>query len=348
MAREKSLYIARIIKENSSILIAISPSLSFVIPFLILYVLYPYSFEQTYHGRTLLLFFLWLVVLEIILDWKCLLKNRLTGFISAKTFLFIIVLSLPTAYVIIANYCGLNTVIENLALQNISQQDPLRENHASLVPISTEYISFAIFFCLLIFTTYGIKGLKRFSISALFITTIGVLFTIDLFYPYGQFTPLQILVPITATAAAYVLNFFGYQTSLVNIPYQYYGYMPYLTARDPRNSSRAASFGIAWPCAGVESLVIYTVTILFFLRRSGIPRKHKVIYFTCGAIVTYFINILRVVTIFLLAMEYGWPSPQAQRFHDHYGMLYSITWILLYPLIIIGTRRLWRYFKNRK
>jgi exosortase/archaeosortase family protein len=124
-----------------------------------------------------------------------------------------------------------------------------------------------------------------------------------------------------------------------------YGSMPDLTVTGSQGKAR---FGIAWPCSGVESLLIYTVTILLFLKKTDIPWKHRITYFSIGAVVTYLINIFRVVTIFLLAMDYGWPSPQAVQFHNYYGMLYSITWIISYPLIIIGSRALWGRIRNWK
>jgi len=123
--------------------------------------------------------------------------------------------------------------------------------------------------------------------------------------------------------------------------------MPVLRVWDPNNPLKSARFGIAWPCAGVESLIIYTVTILLFLKKTAIPWKHGIIYFIIGAIITYFINILRIVTIFLLAAKYGTQSPEVWSFHDFYGQLYSITWIISYPLIIIGTRSLWSKIRKK-
>jgi len=341
--------IAQTVKRNVNIIIMLLLILSFIAPFLILYSLYSWSFEQTYHGRTFLLFFLWLVALEIILSWEKLQKNKVNKLRSIRTVLFIIALLLPTIYVIVANYYGLNTIIEGLAKQNISQDDPLRNQHASLLTLSIEYMVFAVLFCLIILLAYGVNCLRDFSISTFFLGAIGMLFAIDNLYPYGKFSPLQIFVPATATLAGSTLNLMGYGTTItyiINDPI--YGSYPFLGVKGfPR-----AGFGIAWPCSGVESFLIYTVTILLFLKKTDIPWKHRIIYFAIGAVVTYFINILRVVTLFLIAIEkgpyfsindYDW-----QKFHNYYGMLYSITWIISYPLIIIGSRALWRRIRNWK
>jgi exosortase/archaeosortase family protein len=355
LKRIGGIVLARIIqavKRNVHIIIMFLPILSFIAPFLILYSLYAWSFEQTFHGRTFLLFFLWLVVLEIISSREKLQNTKVNKLRSIRTVLFIIALLLPTIYVVAANYYGINTIISDLTSHCISpsNMDPSQKNvTASFMPISIEYLVFAVLFCLIILLVYGINILEDFSISTFFLGIIGMLFTIDFLYPYGKFTPLQIPVPATATLAANVLNLMGYQTSMYFRTDSVYGYMPYLTASDPKNASRYVSrFGIAWPCAGVESLLIYTVIILLFLKGTGIHWKHKILYFAIGAVVTYFINILRIVSIFLISMDYGYPSTQAALFHNFYGMLYSITWIVSYPLIIIGSRALWGKIKNWK
>jgi len=345
--KEKVLDIPQTVKRNVNILIVLLPVLSFSIPLLILYFLYPYSFEQTLQGRTFQLFFLWLVSLEIILSWEKLQKNKMDKLGSIRTVSFIIALLLPTLYVIVANYYGINAIIEDLAKQNIPTEDPLREIHASVVPLSTEYLVFAVLFCLIILLAYGTNGLMDFSISTLFLGIIGVLFTIDNLYPAGRFPPLQFFVPATATLAANLLNLMGYQTSVSSVTHSYFGDIPLLKVGDPKDPSKFAAYGIAWPCAGVESLVLYTVTILLFLKKTDIPWKHRIVYFVAGAVVTYLINGLRVVTLFVIAINTGGlSSTEFQRFHNYYGSLYSITWIISYPLIIIGSRALWGKIRN--
>jgi len=337
--------IIQAVKRNVHIIIMLLPILSFIAPFLILYSLQPWTFEQTYHGRTFLLFFLWLVVLEIILSWEKLQKIKVNKLRSIRTVLFVIALLLPTIYVVAANYYGINIMIHDLTSQYIS---PLNVDStqkiiiASYMKISIEFLVFAVLFCLIILLTYGISILGDFSISTFFLGIIGVLFTIDYLYPQ-KLTPLQIFVPATATLAAKVLTLMGYQITSLSFATN----MPFLSVTNRYGQSFGAS--IDWACAGVESLLIYSVTILLFLKETAISWKQRIVYFVIGGAVTYFINILRIVTIFLLAMDYGYgPSTPAQRFHDYYGMLYSITWIVSYPLIIIATRALWGKIRNWK
>lgn len=336
--------VTQFVKNNVYILIVLLPVLSFVPAFLILYSLHSWSFEQTYQGRTLLLFFLWLLILESILCWEKL-KGKLNKLRSIRTVLFVTTLLLPTVYVVVANYGGLNAMITELANGVISLEDPLRNIHANSLSISAEYMVFAVLSCLMILLGYGLNVLTDFSISISFAGIIGVLFTMDNLYPYGRFTPLQFVVPITATLTANAFNLMGYKTSISDYMHLYYGRMPRLAVWDPENYRRYASFPIAWPCAGIESLLIYTVVILLFMKKTAIPWKQKIAYFAIGAIVTYFINILRITSLFLIAMDYGADSQQWQQFHNYYGMLYSITWIIVYPLIIIVSRVLWEKIK---
>jgi thaumarchaeosortase len=329
------------VKKNIHILERLLPLLSFIVPFLALYLLYPRSFEGdpawegSWHGRFFYLFFLWLVSLEIILNWEKLQTNKVNKLRSLRTFTLIIAFLLPTIYVIAANYSELNAIIVDLAEQN-------NVPFAHLMPLSIEYLVFAMLFNLIILLAYGTNGVVDFSISAAFLGIIGMVYVIDSLYPYGRFAPFQFIVPTTAMLAANVLNLIGFQTRLSVVTSSYHGSTPLLVIWDSQN--RVAGFKIAWPCAGVESLLIYTLTILLFLKRSLIPWKQKIIYFVIGALVTYFINILRIVTVFVIAINGGdW-----LRFHNIYGQLYSITWIISYPLIIIGSRILWQKIRCRK
>jgi thaumarchaeosortase len=250
--------------------------------------------------------------------------------------------------VVVANCYGINTIISNSAGQFISPTYKLVSTQtqeiiaASQVPISFEFLFFAAFFCFMILLEYGINTLADFSLAITFAGIFGLLFTIDELYP-GNFTPLLIFVPVTATLAAKVLTLMGYHTVLyftTNMTT-----MPLLIATN-RYGSFAAT--IDWTCAGVESLLIYTVMILLFLRKTVIPWAYRVIYFVIGAAVTYFINSLRIAYLFILGIEYGGNSLIWQNFHNDYAMLISIGWIVSYLLIIVGSQALWGKIKNRK
>jgi exosortase/archaeosortase family protein len=323
---------------KKSVFIKLSPFVSFVVPILVLYSLHQNTFEPiwtgTWENRMGYIFFLWLLSLETIISWEEL-QAKEFKLKSFKTTFFIIALPLPTIYVIISNYFGLNTLISNLAMQY-----GIKASWAELMPLSTEYLVFAVLFTLIIFLELGRSGLENYLLSTCFLLIFGIIYTINNVYPFGKFVPFQILVYPTTMFAANILNLMGYHTTVSFIDnHPIYGSLTKLGLKES-----PVEFGIAWPCAGIESLLIYTATILLFLRKSGIPSLHKIIYFMVGAIITYFINILRIVTIFVIAINKGgWGI-----FHDYYGPLYSLMWIISYPLIIIGTHTLWLKVKGWK
>jgi exosortase/archaeosortase family protein len=336
------------VKRNTNILVRLLPILSFIIPFIILYYTYPSSFEETWKGRTYYLFFIWLVFLETILSWEELETSKISKLRSKRAIGLIIFLLLPTFYVIITNFLGLNSAIAQWYTQYMGPSLSAEEINwfAPLMPLSIEYFVFGVIFISIQVITHGKKGLTNFSISTSLLFAIGTFYIIDNLYPYGRIAPLQYPALPTTTLAANVLSLMGYQTKISIGTDPYYGWMPILSAWDPKNPMKYATFGIGWPCAGVESLLLYTITILLFLKKSNISLKQRVVYFMFGAIVTYFINILRIATIFVIAMNTGVGSLQTQRFHEYYGPLYSIIWIISYPLIMIGSRALWRKIKN--
>jgi len=330
------------IKGHSDTIVKLLPLFAFVAPLALLYGLNPAdpylnlsaqgSFQLMWKGRTFQLFFIWLIALEFILNWE-IFKSKISKQNKAKLVAVAIALLLPTIYVISEYYFGLNAAIANLSLQNgVAFYDSM--------PLAIEYLVFAGLFCLTIFLSFGKKGLAGFALPALFVGLVGVLYTIDNVFPNGQFTPFQILVPTTATLAARVLGLMGCTTSLVT-----QNGMPTLQATGPLGT---AKFAIAWPCAGIESFLIYTAVALVFLQQMPISWKAKTGYFIVGATVTYFINVMRIVTIFTIGMQYGVNSNQVQTFHFYYGPLYAIAWIVSYPLIILVSQGLWRKIKGGK
>ena len=318
-----------IFREHAPYVAVIMVFLSFAIPLILLYYLHADSFTESWKGRTFYLFFIWLFVLEVILNWE---KYRndtaIRLYTKVRSFFFGVFLFLPTVYVIVSDFLGLNEIILDFSRQ-------FNVEWISWMPLSIEYLVFAALFAGIVLLAYGLRGLADFSLSTAILGAIGAIYMIDNLYPYGLFTPFQIFVPTTAMLAANVLNFMGYQTRLI-----INSSMPLLQVW---NSEGGAQFRIAWPCSGVQSLLIYTLTILLFLKKTDISWIQRGVYLFVGAIVTYFINALRIVSIFVIAANGG----DYLLFHDYYGELYSMTWIVSYPLVVIGSRVFWAKMKLR-
>jgi thaumarchaeosortase len=330
------------IKQHSYTIVKLLPLFAFAVPLVLLYWLNPAdpylqvsaqaSFQLMWKGRTFQLFFIWLIALEFILGWETF-KLKLNKQNGAKLAAVAVALLLPTVYVVSEYYLGLNGVIANWSLQRgVAFYDSM--------PLSVEYLVFSVLFCLIVLLHFGKKGLKSFTLPGLFVGLVGVIYTIDNVFPNGEFTPFQIMVPTTATLAAKTLNLMGCTTSMSTV-----NGMPTLQATGPLGT---ATFSIAWPCAGIESLLIFTAVVLLFLQQMQISLRAKAACFIIGAAVTYFINVLRIVTIFNIGMQYGVNSNQVQMFHFYYGPLYSVIWIVSYPLIIFVSIGLWRKRKMGK
>jgi thaumarchaeosortase len=308
------------------------PVLSLAVPLASLYFLYPESFEATWIGRTYYLFFMWILFLETFLVSEDL-DGRISRLQPLRGLGLLVALPLPTLYVLAANHYGLSTMIENLTAQ-------AGVAYSNFMPISLEFIVLMVFFAVIVILNYGVPGLKHFAVSSVFLGAIGVIYIINNLYPYGQFTPFQMIVPTTANLAMGVLNLMGYRTIFLG---DYSSNTPVFVATDASNRSSAA-YAIAWPCSGVESLIIYAITGLLFLRKMPMSHIVRILFFAIGALVTYFINILRIATIFVISIQGG----NVAAFHDYYGQLYSIVWIISYPLILVGLHSMWGRIQTRR
>jgi exosortase/archaeosortase family protein len=316
------------------------PIFALGVPILWLYLLEPSTFELMWKGRTFQIFFIWLVGLEMMLSWDSLNTIKYVKLLSSRNIIFSIALILPTLYVWTAHFLGLNQAISSWASQNSI-------TWAGSMPLSSEYLVFSLLFTLVTLMAFGVKGLKTLAVPSFFLLIVGTIYTIDNVYPYGQFAPFQIFVPTTTTLAATFLNLMGYSTNITYVQSSLQGTMPILSATNPQNMA-SASFSIAWPCAGIESFLIFTVVILLFLKRLNINLKAKIGYFVFGASIAYIINSLRIVNIFLVGMVYGENSVQVQNIHFYYGPLYAVTWIVSYPIVVILIQKFWETIKTRR
>ena len=321
--------------ELKQLLIKLMPLIAFAVPLGLLYFLNSSSFELMWKGRTFQLFFVWLVALEFIFSWETIQsKTNLQN--KRQLVVFAITLLLPTLYVVLEYYLGLNSAIINWSAQN-------GVTWADSMPLAIEYLVFSVLFSATVFLSFGKKGLTGFSLPALFVALVGVLYTIDNVFPYGQFTPFQILVPTTASLAAGVLGLMGNSAVLGTDIWRLGCRLLHVTG-----PLGIAEFTIAWPCAGIESLLIFTAVALLFLKRMNISWKAKIGFFAFGA-VRHILHQRSTNSNYLLHRNAVWRriSSQVQEFHFYYGPLYAMAWIISYPLILLAAQGLWK-MKKRK
>jgi len=291
-----------------------------------------FVFELTWKGRMFLLVFLWILLVESVIDWKKLMEEKPE---SRSVMLASIVCALvPTVYVLATSFFGFDLTVlrigqEVFGIRSVtSANEPWDFLHLQW-PISCEYIVFAVFFISAVMLAYRTKGLKSLSISLTLLGGIGVAYMFDTIYPFGIFRPLQAFALPTAAVAAALFDLLGYTVRLVFPVYSVESYLPGLTVTA---GERTASVTIAWACAGVQSLLLYLVIILVFFKKADISAFRKLAYFMIGLFGTFFVNVLRVFSILVVMLDYG--KEAGEIFHNTYGEIYSVIWILLFILLI--------------
>jgi exosortase/archaeosortase family protein len=291
-----------------------------------------FLFELTWKGRMFLLVFLWIILVESAMDWSKFVdekpKNRYVIIAS------LICALIPTFYVIATNFFGLDLSILQIGhdvfgiLSVRGANEPWDFLHL-FWPISCEYIVFAVFFISAVMLAYKTKGLKALSISLALLGGIGVAYMFDTVYPFGVFKPLQAFALPTAAVAAALFDLLGYT---VRLAFPAYGVEQSLPSLTVTVGGETASVAIAWACAGVQSLLLYVVIILVFFKRADISAFRKLAYFIIGLFGTFFVNVLRVFSIVLIMLNSG--SETGMAFHNTYGEMYSVIWILLFIMLI--------------
>lgn len=316
---------------------SISILLSLAVPISLLYIFYPSSFTTTWgNGRGMYLIFLWLLVLEFILFRNQISSTPRESLGSVRTLALAISMIIPTTFVLAAFFTGLDQLVVELGrflrvpsgsgFGDTWIKGPWRVGFESLV--------LATFFTTSILLMYGKAGIKKLSVGCLFLWSFAILLLIDTFNPYGRLGLLQIFVPSTVESAAGVLRLIGYHSTVSAITDPFFGPGSVFTVS--QNQSIFAVL-VYWPSAGVNSLFIYTLTMLLFIQNVAFSAKKKAIIFVVGAAGTFTANVLRIVTIGIIGLRVG--SAAAFHFHDYYGEFFFISWILIYLTIIFLAQR---------
>ena len=287
-----------------------------------------FMFDLTWKGRMFYLFFVWLLLLESILDWEVIVEKQPTFQNRFRVFLACIFAAVPSVYILSVNFLGLDQMILSFG-QALQIRPDFINGHW---PLSVEYLILISFFIFATWLAYGLAGLKSFSISLSLLAGIGVIYLVDTIWPFGTFKPMQLLVVPTAAFATTLLDFLGYNVTLTYpISSSEYGSLPLMIVRAGGETVRA---NIAWPCAGVHSLFLFTLIILVFFKKTKIQKERKIIFFLVGTAGTYLTNIFRISSFFTISINYGQEAGKA--FHDSYGELYFIAWMLTYFMIIVA------------
>jgi exosortase/archaeosortase family protein len=302
------------------------------------YFIQNFLFELTWKGRMFYLLFLWLLFIELIIDWKSLSEHKPRNrYIILASLIFALI---PTVYILAVNFLGLDLTILQIGRSIFGVRAGPTDDPSDFLfkdwPLTCEYIVFTVFFLMATILAYEKKGLKTWSISFALIGGIGIVYLIDTVIPFGIFKPLQEFALVTGASAAALFDLLGYSPVLLQFPppsqviIPETGLLTYLKVN-------SAEVQIGWACAGVQSLFLYLLIILVFFKRSNISAFRKSVYFTIGLFGTFFTNVLRVYSIIVIMLNYG--GAAGWNFHNSYGEAYFLIWMSFYIVLIVCIQR---------
>ncbi len=290
-----------------------------------------FMFALTWKGRMFLLFFLLFVAFESVLFAKASCKEQeqkpRSHFRSAAAF---VVALAPLLFIIGVNM-GLDQAIIGLGEFRLEYWQNVNPNWWNSLngdwPMCFEYLAFGLSFTAAMLIAYGKRTLRAFSISIAFILMVTLFYFIDTVYPYGAFAPLQVFSLPTSMCAASLLESIGIRYMLY---YSSSGTAMPIVAVNAGGASTPTS--VAWPCAGVHSMLIYAVFSLLILHRMHMSGFRKLVYFIAGAAGTLAINTLRIASFFVILVNQG--KEAAATFHSVYGELLFFGWMSVFFALV--------------
>lgn len=323
--------------------------LSFIIMMLVAYVIDPLSFQEVWKGRAFYLFFLWLFALEFIIGSQSPASKANLGTDWARIVGGFFMLMIPTIYIVESYMFGLNSTIIGFGKflgvgQGLSLSDQTYFINSSF-PLSVEYLVTATSIFIGIFLLLDFEGTKQFSISVSLLAMMGIFYMVDTFRPYAtaSFPNFwSLLSPLFPNSQTSIQGFVPFLSSIVATVMQKMGYVVQMVVLKQDGAVQMvvnnAGFTIYWPCAGIHSLFIYTFVILLFLKGSPMSLGKKVGCLVIGAVGTFFVNVLRIVSI--ISIYIGQGADAGNYFHNYYGELFFLTWIVIYLFALVSVQRL--------
>jgi thaumarchaeosortase len=196
-----------------------------------------------------------------------------------------------------------------------------------------DYIVFAIFLIAFLTSLFNIKVLKLIVTPIIYCIGSALILLLDVFFPYQSIGFLAGLVPFIMNTVILLLKVSNVKV-LTNLfearePPWIYVKGNYLNVM---GKERFVILEVNWPCAGVFSLLIYSLIISILMIKLNASIKRKIVYVSLGALGTFFMNIFRIYLI-VLAILYS--AVDLKIFHESIGEVLFIIWIVIYLLAVI-------------
>ena len=125
------------------------------------------------------------------------------------------------------------------------------------------------------------------------------------------------VVPTEVRFIALILQPFGITTEVTDVAL--YLYRP--------GSAFPIPVYISWNCVGWQSFILFGITLVTALQ-GRIPRRRKLQVIALGLLGTFWMNLLRMSSVALVAYFFG--RLPAVIFHDYAGTLMILVWLVVF------------------
>jgi len=81
-------------------------------------------------------------------------------------------------------------------------------------------------------------------------------------------------------------------------------------------------------------MIIYSLIMLVFLIKVPIVRARKILYFTVGAVGTFFVNVFRIFLLSTYVIFVSSEVAKFEQFHAMIGEIIFLPWVVGFILIV--------------
>ncbi|HID17414.1 TPA: hypothetical protein EYP26_03880 [Candidatus Bathyarchaeota archaeon] len=196
-----------------------------------------------------------------------------------------------------------------------------------------EYVVFALALSGFLLSIFGLKALKGSVTPLLYCVGSALILLLDAFFPHQSPGALGLIVPVIVGLVSSFLwvsgvKFLRNPLDASNPPWVYVkGNVLYLGGL-----KGFVILEINWPCAGVLSMLIYSLVIIVLMVKLDAPLKRKLVYAGFGALGTFLANVFR---IFLITLAAAYSRIDLRIFHESIGEALFVVWIAIYLLSVL-------------
>ncbi|MEM3072022.1 MAG: archaeosortase/exosortase family protein [Candidatus Bathyarchaeia archaeon] len=205
-----------------------------------------------------------------------------------------------------------------------------------------EYVAFAAYIAACVAALHGRSAVKKTVTPIIYCVGSSIILLLDALFPYESLGALAGVVPFIVKAVVSLLWVSG--VSVVEDPLKAVE-PPWVYVERNRlflNGLKGmVVLEINWPCAGVLSMLIYSLVVVILMVKLEAPRKRKLIYVVVGAAGTFMVNVIR---IFLITLAVVYSNIDLRVFHETVGEVLFVVWIVIY---LVSTLTVEKAFASR-